>query len=112
VVAIGGSDAHAFPVSLGPIHRIIFPYEFHFQAVNTHILVPESLNGDAVEDRRQILDALRQGHSFIGYDLPASTRGFVYCQGKDGLVWMGDTLLLESGVTLQISLPGGPSAVY
>lgn len=106
VVAVGGSDAHAFHVSLGPIHRIIFPYEFHFQAVNTHILVPEPLNGDAAGDRRQILDALRQGHAFIGYDLPASTRGFRFtAQSKDGLFWMGDTLTLESGVTLQISLP-------
>jgi hypothetical protein len=106
VVAVGGSDAHAFPVSLGPIHRRIFPYEFHFRAVNTHILVPEPLNGDAVEDRRQILDALRQGHAYIGYDLPATTHGFRFtAQGKDGLFWMGDALSLESGVTLQISLP-------
>jgi hypothetical protein len=106
VVAVGGSDAHAFHVSLGPIHRIIFPYEFHFRAVNTHILVPEPLNGDAAGDRRQILDALRQGHAFIGYDLPASTRGFRFtAQSKEGLFWMGDTLTLESGVTLQISLP-------
>ena len=106
VVAVGGSDAHAFPASLGPIHRTIFTYEFHFRAVNTHILVPEPLDGDAAGDRRQILDALRLGHAYIGYDLPASTRGFRFtAQGKDGLVWMGDTLLLESGVTLQISLP-------
>jgi len=106
VVAIGGSDAHAFPASLGPIHRTIFPYEFHFRAVNTHILVPEPLNGDAAMDRRQILDALRQGHAYIGYDLPASTRGFRFtAQGRDGQVWLGDTLPLETGVTLQISLP-------
>jgi hypothetical protein len=106
VVAIGGSDAHAFPISLGPIHRKIFPYEFHFQAVNTHLLVPEPPNGSPMDDRRQILDALRLGHAFIGYDLPASTRGFRFsAQGEDGLFYMGDTLSLERGVTLQISLP-------
>ena len=106
VVAIGGSDAHAFPISMGPIHRKIFPYEFHFQAVNTHLLVPEPPNGTPMDDRRQILDALRLGHAFIGYDLPASTRGFRFtAQGEDGLFYMGDTLSLEKGVTLQISLP-------
>jgi hypothetical protein len=106
VVAIGGSDAHAFPASLGPIHRKIFPYEFHFKAVNTHILVPEPPEGDAAKDRRLILEALRLGHAFIGYDLPASTRGFRFtAQGKEGMFWMGDTVSLDSGVTLQISLP-------
>ena len=33
VVAIGGSDAHALLMNLGPIYRVIFPYEFHFRTV-------------------------------------------------------------------------------
>lgn len=106
VVAVGGSDAHAFKVRLGPMHRTVFPYEFHFRCVNTHVLLPEALNGEATSDRRLVLEALRQGHAFIGYDLPASTRGFRFtAQGKDGLAWMGDTIPVDSGVTLQISLP-------
>src|SRR5262245_14400737 len=31
IVAIGGSDAHAMHMSMGPIHRVIFPYAFHFR---------------------------------------------------------------------------------
>ncbi len=32
VVAIGGGDAHAEHLSLGPLKKIIFPYEYHFKS--------------------------------------------------------------------------------
>jgi hypothetical protein len=106
VVAVGGSDAHAFQASLGPVKRTLFPYLFHFQAVNTHLFVPKPLNGDATADTRVLMEAFRQGHAFIGYDLPAPTRGFRFtAQGKNITAWMGDTISIESGVTLQIHLP-------
>lgn len=106
IVAIGGSDAHAFQASLGPIRRKLFPYEFHFRTVNTHLFVSKPLVGEAAADVRSILDALRQGHAFVGYDLPESTRGFRFtAQGGAGAAWMGDTMPLNSGATLQIHLP-------
>ena len=106
VVAIGGSDAHASPMSLGPIHRVIFPYLFHFRAINTHLFTPTPLTGDSTTDRRLILDALRQGHAFVGYDLPASTRGFRFtAHVKEGVFSMGDEVSAHAGVTFQIRLP-------
>ncbi|NPV56993.1 MAG: PHP domain-containing protein [Anaerolineae bacterium] len=107
IVAIGGSDAHALPMSLGPIHRTIFPYAFHFQTVNTHILLPQGLTGNIDTDKKMIYTALSNGHAFVGYDLPQSTRGFRFtAQTKEQHGVMGDTLSLDGGsVTFQISLP-------
>jgi hypothetical protein len=106
VVAIGGSDAHALKVRLGPIHRVIFPYEYHFHAINTHLLVESPLSGDLIIDRRMIIEALRRGHVFIGYDLPASTRGFRFtAAGKDQTAISGDTIFLDTGITIQVRLP-------
>jgi hypothetical protein len=103
---VGGSDAHQLRARLGPLRRTLFPYEFHFRAVNTHLILPRPLQGDVAEDRRAIYDALRQGHAFIGYDLPASTRGFNFiAQGVNQTVGMGDELPVQGGVTLQIRLP-------
>ena len=106
VSAIGGSDAHAFPVRLGPIRRTLFPYEFHFKTINTHLYVPNPISGDLVEDKRMVLDALRRGCAFIGYDLPARTNGFRFtAQGKDQTAFMGDEISAQFGVTFLIHLP-------
>lgn len=106
VVAVGGSDAHAFIRFLGPIRRILFPYEFHFRSINNHLFLPSPLTGEIENDRRLILEALAQGKAFIGYDLPASTRGFRFtAQGKDASAWIGEEISAQNGVTLQIRLP-------
>lgn len=106
VVAIGGSDAHGLPSRLGPLKRTLFPYEFHFQAINTHCLLSRNLTGNFNNDRHLILDALAKGHAFIGYDLPASTRGFRFtAQGLIQTAQMGDTISAKNGVTFQVRLP-------
>lgn len=106
VVAIGGSDAHALPARMGPLKRTLFPYEFHFRAINTHLIATSALSGDVIDDRRLILESLAMGRAFIGYDLPASTRGFRFtAQGTDCTAWMGDEISCQYGATLQIRLP-------
>jgi hypothetical protein len=106
VVAIGGSDAHALHATLGPIHRVIFPYEFHFRCINTHVLAQQPLSGDPRADRHLILDAMRGGNAFVGYDLPASTRGFRFtAQGKEQTAQMGEEIRAKFGLTFSIRLP-------
>ncbi len=106
IVAIGGSDAHALHMSMGPISRVIFPYEFHFRTVNTHVITANALSGDASKDKALIYDAMAEGHCFVGYDLPAPTRGFHFtAQGLDKTAIMGDELPAKNGVTLQARLP-------
>ena len=106
IVAVGGSDAHAWQHSLGPLKRVIFPYEFHFKAVNTHVFTSEPLTGDAAVDKKLIYDAFSNGRCFVGYDLPTSTRGFVFkAQGREKNAFMGEEIPAKGGVTLQIRLP-------
>jgi len=106
IIAIGGSDAHAWLQTLGPLRRVIFPYEFHFKTINTHLFTSEPLTGDYAVDRRMVYDAFENGRCFVGYDLPASTRGFVFkAQGRDKTVIMGEEIPAQGGVTLQIRLP-------
>jgi hypothetical protein len=53
-----------------------------------------------------ILDALRQGHAFVGYDLPAATQGFTFtASGRNQIAQMGDEINLDNGITFQIRLP-------
>ena len=106
IVAVGGSDAHEFKKSLGPISKTLFPYENHFKAINTHLLIPEALSGNVQNDKRLILAALQGGNGFIGYDLPASTRGFRFTAHlSERNVIMGNSIDSKESATLQIKLP-------
>ncbi len=107
IVAIGGSDAHALPMRMGPVRKTIFPYSFHFSAINTHILTSTALNGNSITDSRTIYKSLANGNVFIGYDLPAPTRGFRFsAQSKENEVIMGDQIELNGSITLQVHIPG------
>jgi hypothetical protein len=106
VVAIGGSDAHALPVRLGPLRKVVFPYELHFRGVNTHLITTESFSGNEASDTRLVLAALQRGNCFIGYDLPAPTQGFRFtAQGQEGQAQMGDEILLKK----RCNLPDSPA---
>ncbi len=106
VKIIGGADAHGVSYSLGPLKRTVFPYEYLFRCVNTHILTSRPLTGDYEHDQQVIYYALRDGHTFVGYDLPASTRGFRFsAQGHNTSAIMGGRIRLGHGVTLQIVSP-------
>jgi hypothetical protein len=106
VVAIGGSDAHANEMQLGPFRRVIFPYEFHFKTINTHVLLPVPLTGELDADKKMIYAALSKGNCFVGYDLSAPTRGFHFtAQGQEVDASMGDEIPAKGGITLQARTP-------
>lgn len=106
VAAVGGSDAHALDARLGPLRRTLFPYFFHFQGVNTHLITDKEMTGELSTDREMIFKALSRGSSFIGYDLPASTRGFRFsASGDHQKTGMGGEISGAKEIDLKISLP-------
>jgi hypothetical protein len=106
VAAIGGADAHAKTYSLGPLRRILFPYETLFGWVNTHLLIERPLSGDVAEDKALVYDALRRGKTWVGYDRIASTRGFRF-QARSGpkVATIGDELVRAAAVTFEVETP-------
>jgi hypothetical protein len=110
IAAIGGSDAHATPMSLGPIKQDIYPYDFLFRAVNTHVLLPEPLSGDLAHDKQMILTGIGNGRSWVGYDMPRLTKGFRFHGHSSSKGIMGDKIKLNGGATLQIKAPA-PSRI-
>jgi hypothetical protein len=64
------------------------------------------LTGNLTQDRKMVFDALAAGHCFIGYDLPAPTRGFQFlAKNEDSTVIMGDKITTYGAVTLQGKFP-------
>jgi len=106
IAAIGGADAHGGEYSMGPIRRTVFPYEHLFRCVNTHLLTREPLTGDIAEDKALIYEALRAGRTWVGYDLPHSTRGFrcLVQSGSAGAV-PGEEIRRLGAINITIKLP-------
>jgi hypothetical protein len=106
VNVVGGSDAHAIKFQKAILKRTVFPYEFHFSAINNHLLVEEGLSGSLALDKAVIYEALRRGSSFIGYDLPAPTRGFRFVIDDDDNEYQpGDVFTMKDGATARVNLP-------
>ena len=88
VVALGGTDVHAVTYRRGPISRRFMNYEECAKALNTHVLTETPMrakaqqgdcdfaHADVQHDRLLLLDALRRGHCWVGYDLAGPTTGF------------------------------------
>jgi hypothetical protein len=107
IVGIGNADAHATTYRYGPLNHIVFPYDFLFNCVNTHVLLSQPLSGNVQEDKQAIYKAIKLGNVFIGYDIPGNTRGFRFsAHGQNGTTIMGGNIRLGPGVTLQTLAPG------
>ncbi|GAB4572369.1 MAG: CehA/McbA family metallohydrolase [Anaerolineae bacterium] len=107
VVAFGNADAHSSTYRMGPIKKVIYPYEHLFRCVNTHLLVSRLLTGDPAVDGPMIYGALGRGHAFVGYGRPGDPRGFRFeaRQGDRQVGIMGDALPLADCDSLHVSAP-------
>ena len=134
VVALGGTDVHAVKYNLGPITRRFLTYEESAKALNTHVLTATPLTGppergpfdfrdpNTQHDRNLVLEALRQGHCWLGYDLAGPTEGFRFWAERENsgagrgvsppsgqkpeesaaVALMGDSVLLADGQALNL----------
>lgn len=106
VVAIGNSDAHATSFTWRFFTRMIYPYEYLFRTVNTHVLLFAPLAREVNQARRQIYEALKEGHCYVSYDLVGSPRGFGFTGSSGGRqALMGDTLILQEKAKLTATSP-------
>jgi hypothetical protein len=106
VVAIGSSDVHGWSFTWGLLRRRIYAYEYLFRAVNTHLLLEESLAGDAGRARDQVYHALKAGHCFVSNDLVGPAQGFTFTAGSgQRQASMGDTLALQDEATFYVFSP-------
>jgi hypothetical protein len=106
VVGIGNADAHADVYRIGPVKRCVFPYQYLFGAVNTHLLLDAPLAEDWVSAQSQVVTALRAGHVFVAYDLAGSARGFRFlAAGRRFVAGMGDEIDLDGSLSLHATVP-------
>lgn len=106
LAALGGASAHNTSHH-GRYHGPApWPYSLLFRCVNTHILTSGAITGDAAQDRALVYEALRAGRTWVGYDLPVSTRGFRFvAQSGATQATCGEVLKRLGAVTIDVDLP-------
>ena len=106
VSAIGGADAHGSTFWIGPIRRVVLPYEYLFRGVNVHLMVDRPPSGDAAADRQLVYAALANGRGWIGHDGLGSTRGFRFAaRSMANSAGIGQDLRRAAAVTFEIEAP-------
>ena len=116
IVATAGNDAHAnIGMSLNDssgktlLGFKLDPYERSFRLVRMHVLVNLPFSGQLDFSKLQegyLLNAISEGHCFIGFDLFGDTTGFRYdAHDEDEDRIMGDEVKLENEVKLTVGLP-------
>ena len=106
VAAIGGADAFGYPYSHGSGQRNVLPYSYLFGCVNTHILTQRPLSGIFERDKAMVHEALRDGHTWVGYDLVAPTAGFRFkVRSGPNEATVGDELKRTGAVVIEVHTP-------
>jgi len=109
IVALAGNDSHAnIGVSLNSssgeqlLGINLDPYQTSFHLVRIHVLLPKEKTLEA----KSLLDSIKAGHFYIGFDLFGDTSGFRFeAQNGSTTVIQGDETSLQKGLQLKVSLP-------
>lgn len=107
--AIAGNDAHSnIGVSLRDssgntlLGIQLDPYEVSFRLVRLHVFVEQN----KPLDQASLLEAIRAGHCFIGFDFLGDTSGFSFIAESDGETKIqGDEIVLKSDTRLKVRTP-------
>lgn len=109
LTAVGGNDAHSnIGVSLKDrsgktlLGLQLDPYETSFALVRLHVLIDPNKTVEAVS----VLEAVRAGHCFIGFDFLGDTSGFLFeAENPDERKIQGDEIALQEGTRLRVRVP-------
>jgi hypothetical protein len=106
LTGVAGNDAHAnIGVSLKDSsgHTLfgiqLDPYEVSFRLVRVHVLLEQN----KALDETSLMDAVRAGHCFIGFDFLGDTSGFAF-EAENGKI-QGDEIQLNGETRLRVRTP-------
>jgi len=109
LTAVAGNDAHAnIGVSLKDssgktlLGIQLDPYEVSFRLVRLHVLLEQNRALEATS----LLDGVRAGHCFIGFDYLGDTSGFAFeAENAGGRKIQGDEIQLTGDTRLRVRSP-------
>ncbi|HEY3365197.1 MAG TPA: CehA/McbA family metallohydrolase [Symbiobacteriaceae bacterium] len=110
VAGIGGVDAHGVKRRVMGREFVIHPYLKSFRTIRTHLLLAEPFSHRMSEDRRLVMDALRQGRCFLANHEEGDPAGFTFLARTRGeWAFMGQEIQVAGagGVHFSTRTPRG-----
>ena len=106
VVGVGSIDVHAYPYRFGPIRVTVFPYKVQFQAIRTHVLLPEPAPSDFNILKKEVYNALKNCRAFISNYRWGDARGFeFFAENSSGKATCGEELKWNNKSAIKVKLP-------
>ena len=114
-VAFQGAEASARAIPLTD-WLIKFPsYERSLSIASNHLLLTSELSGNIADDRKKIIDALKNGQFYICFDALGDPKGFeAYLYDEDSLkkYSIGSRVDYSKNLRLYFKLPAEPTSFY
>jgi len=77
-------------------------YQTIFRLVRTHVLIEK----DKILTQENLIEALKNGHAFVGFDILSDTSGFSFtAESGAEKKFQGDEIALQNGVRLKAAAP-------
>jgi hypothetical protein len=106
VVGIGELDNHDTVMRLWRLKLSVFPFARVFRLIRTHILTTGPLSGNSRTDIATVLDALKNGRTYVALDHYRNSSGFSLLLTDEGRrATMGDEFILRRSAELTASVP-------
>lgn len=100
-VGIAGLDIHALPFFFRCLDiKNSFVYSNVFKVLRNHLFLREKLSNNKTEDKRKILQVLKNGNLFFANDYIADSSGFFFGGEEEDFV-MGDTATVGKAVIIK-----------
>jgi hypothetical protein len=114
-VAFQGAEASARAIPLAD-WLVKFPsYERTLSIASNHLLLTSELSGNMSEDRKKIIQALKNGQFYICFDALGDPKGFetyIYQEGSPKKNSLGSVVNQAKNLKLYFKLPAEPTSFY
>ncbi|MFC1501591.1 hypothetical protein ACFL58_04000, partial [Elusimicrobiota bacterium] len=107
ILGFGEIDCHNFKKTFYGFKTEIFPFDYSFSTIRTHVLLNSELSKDCASAKKQIVEALRQSRAYVAQETWNRAHGFsfsVYDQNIKAV--SGDTFKLGKDTTkIEVAIP-------
>jgi Predicted metal-dependent phosphoesterases (PHP family) len=102
----GEIDNHNTNKKVFGLNFKIFPFDFAFKTVSTHILLEEPLSNDVELAKKQIVDAIKSSRLYIAQEKWNAAKGFKFYISDAGKnAYSGDDITISQSAVICVKLP-------